>query len=331
MYIDPLWVSSHDNSLNHYQRVYDERLTKTIRLKYGLAKGEFDAVSLGSSRGTYLPVENFDHYRVFNYAVSALYPGEYIKMLELFAEEQGEPSAIVIGADFYATRNDWEDRIGPYIDDVSDPRFVLKRIISIDTFNLARRIARDNINSNILASGMELYNRKMRKELFRHDNWDPFYEPMLSKYCRIVYGRSYTWNKKLPEIFLALKKRFPNTRFIVYTSPTMGTFYDAMIFRERFDDYARWVELLVGIFGEVYDLLGHNNFTDNPDNYYDYHHFSAQAGAWLIDHVLERQHPEVGVLVTKSNLKFHLKEKADEAREILNNNQNPCLLWPPHA
>lgn len=331
LYVDPLWLSDHQNSWNRYQTGYDERLTKTIRLKYGAKKGSFDAVSLGSSRGTYLPVAHFNEYRVFNYAVSALYPGEYTKMLELFAREQGEPRAIIIGADFYASRNDWEDRIGPYIDEVSAPGFLFKRLFSLDTLLLAKQFAVENHAGKYPSSGLELYDRSLRKELYRHEDWHPYYKPMLAKYCRIVYGRSYTWNGRLPEIFAALHARFPDSRFLIYTSPIMGTFYDALIFRERFDDYARWMTLLVETFGEVYDLMGHNEFTDNPNNYYDYHHFSAEAGAWLIDNVLESRTPAIGTLVTRSNLQVYLAAKAAEANRIIQERENPCAPWPPYA
>jgi len=331
LYVDPLWLHDHEFSWNQYQKAYDERLTKTIRLVYGAENGRFDAVSLGSSRGTYLPVADFDDYRVFNYAVSSLYPGEYLKMLELFAREQGEPHAIIIGADFFGSRNDWADRIGPYIDEVSEPGFLFKRLLSVDTLQWAMNEARANKTGKYPSPGKELYDRSMRKELYRHDNWTPYYKPMLSKYCRIVYGRSYTWNRELPQLFAALKERFPNTRFIIYTSPTMGTFYDALIFRERLDDYMRWLALLVETFGEVYDLMGHNEFTDNPDNYYDYHHFAAGAGMWLIDNVLEQQTPKIGALVTRDSLDAYLRVKAVEAQRILNERENPCAGWQPHV
>lgn len=327
LYIDPLWVSAHENGNNRYQKGYNERLTKVIRLKYGTTKGEFNAVSLGSSRGTYLPVSEFDNYKVFNFSVSSLYPGEYMKMLELYAEQQGDPEAIIIGVDFFSTRNDWEDRIGPYIDDVSDASFLLKKIYSIDTLRNAITIYKRNSRGRYPSPGDELYDRTLDKKFYRGDNHHPYYKPMLRKYCRIVYGPSYTWNKSLPVFYQQLKTRFPETKFIIYTHPINAVLYEAMIHRGRLQDYKRWLTLLTNTFGEVYEVMGRNAFSENPDNYYDYHHFASEAGGWLINNVLEAEVPAVGGVLTQANLDSYLQSKEIDANAILSSVENPCAPY----
>lgn len=322
--VDPLWLGRHENRLNRYQETYDERLTKTLRLTYGVPAGVFDAVLLGSSRASYMPADRFRQHRVFNFAVSSLYPGEYMAMLETFAREQGEPAEIIIGADFFSSRNDWEDRIGPYLRDAESPSFLLSKLFSVDTVTRSFNVARHNLKYPVPKNGDEVYDRHMRKAFHRGEGHDPHYRPMLRKYCRVVYGPSYTWNKSLPDYYAALPARFPHTRFLVYTSPTLGILYDALVHSGRFEDYARWLTLLVESFGEVRDLMGHSAFTDNPHNYYDYHHFAAEGGAWLVEHALEAELPAVGARVTRANLARHLSLKRQEAEIILKTHANPC-------
>lgn len=322
--VDPLWLGQHENRLNRHQETYDERLTKTLRLTYGVPTGSFNAVLLGSSRASYLPADRFRQHRVFNFAVSSLYPGEYMSMLETFAREQGEPRAIIIGADFFSSRNDWEDRIGPYLRDAESPTFVLSKLFSVDTVVRSFNIARHNLKYPVPKNGDEEYDRQMRKAFHSGEGHVPYYKPMLRKYCRVVYGPSYTWNKSLPDYYAALLARFPHSRFLVYTSPTMGVLYDALVHSGRFEDYARWLTLLVRTYGEVRDLMGHNAFTDNPANYYDYHHFAAEGGAWLVDHALEAETPAIGARVTPANLERYLRQKRDEAESILKTHDDPC-------
>lgn len=322
--VDPLWLGNHENWYNRFQPTYDERLTKTLKLVYGVPKKSFDSLLLGSSRATYLPTNRFHTLRAFNFAVSSLYPGEYLKMLELFAEEQGEPKTIIIGADFFATRNDWEDRIGPYLKDARSKSFLVPKIFSLDTLKRSFQIVLLNASGKHPSVGDEGYDRKLGKAFYRGPQHTPYYKPMLRKYCNVVYGPSYTYNSDLPEIYSQVATRFPDTSFVIYTSPTTGVLYDALIHSGRFDDYARWLTLLVETFGEVRDLMGHNAFTDNPDNYYDYHHFSAEGGEWLVEHALEAQEPAIGALVTPATLKVYLERKRAEAQAILAERPNPC-------
>lgn len=322
--IDPLWLGQHENRLNRFQETYDERLTKTIRLTYGDRRGAYDAVLIGSSRASYLPADQFINYKVFNYAVSSLYPGEYMGMLDTFARLQGRPKAIIIGADFFSTRSDWENRIESYLNDAQSLSKVAEKIFSIDTLLRAYGVMLFNYKNAQPKIGSEVYDRKMRKAYYRNSNHTPYYRPMLSKYCRIVYGPSYAWNKSLPDQYGAVLANYRDARIIIYTSPITGALYDALIHSGRFDDYAHWLTLLVETYGEVLDLMGHNIFTDDPNNYYDYHHFSAEGGAWLIENVLEAKHPAIGARVTRDNLAWHLAHKRQEAELVLKTKANSC-------
>lgn len=322
--VDPLWLRDHDGWYNRFQPTYDERLTKTMKLVYGVPEGSYDSLLLGSSRAAYLPTNRFRGLHAFNFAVSSLYPGEYLEMLKLFVEEQGEPKTIIIGADFFGTRNDWEDRIGPYLRDARSKSFLLPKIFSLDTLERSFHTVMLNASGKHPRAGDEGYDRRLTKAFYRGPQHNPYYKPMLRKYCTVVYGPSYTWNSDLPEIYSQVANSFPDTSFVIYTSPTTGVLYDALIHSGRFDDYARWLTLLVETFGEVRDLMGHNAFTDNPDNYYDYHHFSAEGGGWLVEYALEAQEPSIGARVTPATLKSYLEHKRAEAQVILTDRPNPC-------
>ena len=325
LYIDPLWITVQSNQFNKFQRTYDERLTKTLKLAYGLSESQFDAVLIGSSRASYIPADKFKKHHVFNYAVSSLYPGEYLEMLDFFSRHQGYPKQIIIGADFFGTRSDWQNKMEPYLKDAANPYALIKKIFTFDSFYRAVSTLIMNATAEHPREKDEGYDRDMKKTYIRTPRHDPYAsKAMLKKYCNVVYGSSYSWNYELPDIYKHVTHRYRNSQFLVYTSPTTGVLYDALVHSGRYGEYERWLTLLVETFGEVIDLMGHNQFTDNPENYYDYHHFSSEAGGWLVESALEIKVPVVGVRVNRLTLKNYLFKKRVEADRILRDTVNPC-------
>ena len=325
IYVDPLWLNTNDNFLNRNQPVYNERLTKTLRLTYGVKAEDYDSISIGSSRSAFLPVDYFKNYRVFNYSVSSVYPEEYIKMLNFYSEKMNKPKAIIIGADFFGTRNDWADFISEYIKDSQSKTYVVSQLFSIDTLLLALSIGWNNLTEDTPQYGNGSYDRYLRKTLYRKAEHDPRYKPLMRKYCRYFYGDTYIYYWRLPDIYTEIVERYPDTQFIVFTTPITGDLYDAMIHKGLLENYLRWITLMVNKFGMIVDLMGHNEFTDNPDNYYDYHHFSSEAGRYIVEDVLEKEQPTFGARITHDNLEQYLVEKRAEAELILNHNENPCV------
>src|SRR4051794_31205528 len=138
--IDPLWFFSHENHLNRVQVVFDERAQKTNWLQSHA--GEFDAVLLGSSRSTYIGQHDFGPWRLFNYAVSGMWPVEYRPYLDHFTEVNGRPPRrVVLGVDFFGSGLPLSKPPRPedYIDRASDPRYIAGSLLSLDL--LAKSLA----------------------------------------------------------------------------------------------------------------------------------------------------------------------------------------------
>src|SRR4051794_2099220 len=138
--IYPLWFFSHENRLNRGQVVFYERAQKTNWLQSHA--GEFDAVLLGSSRSTYIGQHDFAPWRLFNYAVSGMWPVEYRPYLDHFAEVNGRPPRrVVLGVDFFGSSLPLSELPQPegYIDRAGDPRYVASSLLSLDL--LAKSLA----------------------------------------------------------------------------------------------------------------------------------------------------------------------------------------------
>ena len=66
--IDPLWTFGSSNRYNNAQPGFDERQLKTNRAYFGGLK-QYDALMLGSSRGTYINQHDFKTMKLFNYSI----------------------------------------------------------------------------------------------------------------------------------------------------------------------------------------------------------------------------------------------------------------------
>jgi hypothetical protein len=110
-FIDPLWFFTHEHRLNHVQPSFDERAQKTNLLR--ARPGQFDAVLFGSSRATYINHADFELWRMFNQGVNAMWPQEYRPFLDHFARLNGPPELVVLGVDFFGSR---DFRVGDFRD-----------------------------------------------------------------------------------------------------------------------------------------------------------------------------------------------------------------------
>ena len=323
--IDPLWTFCHSNRFNNAQPGFNERQLKTNRA-YFCGLDRYDTLLLGSSRVTYINQYDFKPLNVFNYASVSMYPKEYSAWIKVAKKIKKKPfKTIILGVDFWGSNSgtfaqqQMKQTPDPitYYNKTVEPFYRYKMLFTLDTLKKSIESIKHSYNlgttdytrSNIKQTIHVSKKRKARAV-----------QTQRGLYINLFYGKGYRYNKKLKNIFLKIKRENPNTHFIVFTTPISFELYKILYNQGKFDDYKRWLQLLVDVFGEVYDFMGSNTITNNPKNYADLHHIYPDIGTLIAHKILGIEDKKIpkdfGVLVTKRNIKEHLKKQEDEIKKI---------------
>lgn len=307
-FVDPLWFFSFVNGYNSHQVGFDERQQKTNRIAFGAF--DYDALLLGSSRSTYIDQHAFVDNHVFNYAVSGMRPEEYSPFIAFAESRRGQPfRAIYLGVDFFGSNKNYGGRAAParqYIENTVHPLYRLEALLSLETLsksmeNIRQSRAECDCYQRDNVKLLPRRNAQVREDARRHD---------LNVFRRHIYALSYAYDESLPETWLQLVRQLPRSRLIVFTTPISVPLFEVLIESGRWRDFERWMRDMVQAFGEVYDFMGVNVITKNPDNYHDASHFYPAVGTLIAHRLIGAGSVPVdfGILVNKDNLDRHLAE-----------------------
>lgn len=312
--IDPLSYFTHAHRLNRIQPVVDERAQKTNWL--AARPDQFNAVLLGSSRSTYIDQREFAPWRMFNYAVNAMWPGEYRAYLDHVAAVNGRPpDLVVLGVDFFGSRRGIVGQWRPpeyYLSQVDNAGEMTSSLLSLHLLGRSLHTAALSLGLIGSAEKMDYYDRNNIRHFKRlitseyrarevlHD---------LEVFQKAVYG-NYIYNGELRRLWTNLRAAYPNARFLVFTTPISEPMFALMVQQGRLDDYGRWLADLTAAFGEVWDFMGLNSVTTDLSRYRDAQHFDPGIGRLIVDRLLERPLPpeyaDFGRRVTSESLGSHL-------------------------
>ena len=312
--IDPLSYFTHANRLNRIQPVVDERAQKTNWL--AARPDQFNAVLLGSSRSTYIDQRDFVPWRMFNYAVNAMWPGEYRPYLDHVAAINGRsPDLVVLGMDFFGSRRgivgQWRSP-EYYLSQVGDAGVVTSSMLSIHLLGRSLHTAALSLGLIGSAEKMDYYDRNNIRHFKLVINSDYRAHEVLhdlEAFQKAVYG-NYTYNGELRRLWTDLRAAYPNTHFLVFTTPISEPMFALLVQQGRLDDYGRWLADLTGTFGQVWDFMGLNSVTTDLSRYRDAQHFDPGIGRLVVDRLLGRPlpagHEDFGRRVTPESLPSHL-------------------------
>ena len=323
--IDPLWTFCHRNRWNDAQPGFDERQLKTNRAWFcGLE--QYDALLLGSSRVTYINQHDFKTVRPFNYAGVSMYPVEYRGWIDQAKKIRGGAfKTIIIGVDF------WGSNAGPfaeqqmnntpppshYLDVAGSFLYRYKMLFVMDTLERSIECIRHSRDPGTTDYSRENVKKTIRVSTARKRS---AVNGQTALYRNQFYGPGYRYNRELKHYFEILKRENPGTHFIIFTTPISADLFKILVESGNLKDYDRWMTQLVEIFGEVYDFMGLNTITENPDNYADLHHFYPSIGTLIAERVTgvggAALPEDFGILVTKKSLASHLESIHREAEEI---------------
>lgn len=313
--MDPLWLFPYEHPLNRVQREFDERAQKTNWL--AARAGRFDAVLLGSSRSTYINQNDFAPLSLFNYAVNAMWPRDYRAFLDHVTAVNGRPpELVVLGVDFYGSR---AEPVGdtrppePYFAQAGQPAYVAGSLLSLPLLKRSLRVASDSLELVRLAHDLDRYDRHNVRRMARgieREEREAATRRNVATYRHHIFGPGYRYNDELAALLRELRDAYPDTRFVVFTTPIRQPLLEAIVEAGRLPDHARWLADLTAVFGEVWDFMGPNSVTTEPAWYRDDQHFSEAIGRLIADRLMGRPVPErfadFGRRVTPESLEAHL-------------------------
>jgi len=317
-YIDPLWNFSHSHQYNSAQMPFDERQQKTNYLTFTDEK--YDSLLLGSSRCTYINQRDFVPLKTYNYALSNLLMEEYAPYIKYAAEKQGHDFAyIILGLDFFATNLNTEKNFQPplyYIEQANSFLYRYKTLFSKDVFkyslqNFRAARAHSRVNFTYDRHNVKTLNRVSRAET------EQKIAATVEKYRKDIYA-NYEY-APVKEILQSLKDCYPESRFIVFTTPVSPALFQLIIDLGLYPYYEQWLRDATAVFGELYHFMYPNSVTLNLDNFYDGSHVYPEVGTWIAHRITRQEDPSIpadfGMLLTPDNIDQKLKEIAELAKK----------------
>ncbi len=311
-YIDPLWCFNHSHKYNQIQIPFDERQQKTNRIHFGPA--DYDTLVLGSSRTTYMDQEELIGHKAYNYALSIMLLEEYYEYIEYAKQQTGhEFEYIILGLDFFVTNQNLklqnEFRPPAYYIGISEEfGYRYKHLISLDVLEFSRK------NYNASKAGIPVtfdYDRQGRKTLRRlsPEETRTLVAANLTNYEQNIFS-NYQY-RDVKGILTRLKDANPETRFVVFTTPTARPLWDLMTQQGLLPYYQQWLEDCVAVFGQVYNFDYPNSVTNDLGNFYDASHVYPGVETWIAHKITgypDKQIPEdFGILLDRDNLASHFK------------------------
>jgi hypothetical protein len=309
-YIDPYWTFSHSNYLNSVQNAPNERQQKSNYLYF--RDKSYDSLLLGSSRVTFFNQYDFKNLNTFNYSFSLAMPKEYEPYIE-FAKKCNKKDFkyIFIGVDFFGSNGNFDNNTNPkeIFKNTTSCCYRVKMLFSIDALHTSL--------FNIKAS----LQRDYGKRSYDRDNITYTSKISPQKVEKIVENEKvknyqgdilhFKYNENYKEIFKSIKAKNPNSKIVIFTTPT-SSFYLKKIFSMGLkDEYKRWLRELVEVNGEIYHFMDFNTITDHYENYFiDYHHLQPRFTTLIVDRVLglknENLPHDFGKVLNRENIEKYL-------------------------
>lgn len=310
-YIDPLWNFSHQNRFNIAQMPFDERQQKTNYLTF--TEEDYDSLLLGSSRCTYIKQNDFKTLKVYNYALSNILIEEYLPYIKYACKQKGQDyENIIIGLDFYATNQNTEKNFHPpsfYIEQSNSFAYRYKTLLSQDVL----RYARQNYQA---AQAPQLpsftYDRNNEKRLHQISvgETEKKITATVEKYRQDIYA-DYVY-APVREQLQELKNSFPNSNFIIFTTPISPGLFQLMMELELYPFYEQWLRDSVAVFGAVYHFMNPNSITRDLHNFYDGSHVYPEIGTLMVDRIMDYPNDKLpadfGILLDGENLENELQK-----------------------
>jgi len=287
--VDPYWTFSHSNILNSKQIDFNERQQKTNYLYY--INKDYEGLIIGSSRTTYINQEKLQG-KIFNYAANGMYPYEYKYYIKTFKKiTKKPPKIIILGMDFFGTDKSINHQFKKLntLEHSKEFLYKYKLLFNYDVIKYSIK----NIKQHIKIS-KPFYNRQNIKNIAQINNIDI----QIKKGLRGL--DTYQYDNQLPTYFSNLKKEYPKSKFIIYTTPVYVDQFKLYMNNNLQNNYFRWIKSLIDIFGEVHNFMIIDKHTTNKNNFFDSNHATPKF-CNTIANSLNQTNSDFGVILNKNN------------------------------
>lgn len=306
--VDPTWCFTHANRLNARQLAFDERQQKANFLIAHPAG--YDAVMLGSSRTTFINQYAIADHRVFNFAVNAMVPAEYAAYVRFFNRHNRDKTKLIfLGLDFFGSNKNFNG----YSSKTPEEYFANAenrwyRYTSLLTADLLLHSCK-NIRQLFAPTKNFYYDRTnvKRVDTISDKTRQTNAAKDLEQFKRELYGKNYVYQDIKPDL-MKLKEQNPSSRFIVFVTPESMPVWNSHIQAGRMNDYLRWLEDIVTVFGEVHTFMGENTLTTDARNFQDAHHLMPQAAQKMMASIMEHHQASVSTPITKNRFAAYAEQ-----------------------
>lgn len=318
---DPMLVLPFVHRFNNRVRFINERQQKTNQLFFTFyyGKKDFDSIILGSSRSTGINPALFEpEYHTYNYAAAAFRPSEALTYLNFAQQLHGKDlKLIVLGLDFMASNGQpSKSRVKggepvSYIEDVHKPFFTLAHLFNLKALHLSTRILR----ANRRPTKEFYYERKEMRivEYFRpgKEEQQAAFRDTMNVY-RSIY-KSFCYNPDYKMFLQEIKKAFPNTQFLVFTTPVALPHLQMIEEENILPQYKQWLRDITDVFGEVWHFMDKNTISQDYTLYFsDSHHLYPEETNLLVQRMLNKNGEQVpadfGKKLTTVNIDAYLEK-----------------------
>jgi hypothetical protein len=308
--MDPFWCFGQQHYFNQFQKEFNERQQKSYKIYF--SNQRYDTLLIGSSRTTYMNYHDLEPKRVFNYAVSGIWPKEYDVFIDFAINDLHQPiKTIIIGADFssyFKAKDSYYSRSKKIIDNTKSPIYRWKTLLSYDSLTISIRSFR---NTFYLSPNVAYYNSDNMK--MRPKNTPDKLNEM--QYSVLEYAKNGYASHPDPEFFPImqdLRKKYSNQQFIVYTTPVSLPLMKTMIEIGHYSYYENWLRTLVSIYGRVYHFMYINPITVNYyENFSDSNHPYPSTNTLIAKKLMSKSNSDLdtrfGILLTTKNIDEQLK------------------------
>ena len=254
----------------------NERNVKLAFLKNAPLK--YDSVMLGSSRSSYINVQVFKNYKMFNLSVSGISIEEYLPYLRFFEQTQGVPKLIILSLDFHATNENLVNRVDPNLA-LSHGNSKFKQLLEY----IKLKTSHISLNMLFPIKLNDYYTRefiKKRSEEPKRLNEETIQGTIAyyNNYCL----RRYTYDHKYGKYLKSIKDAFPQSKIIVIICPihqSLFNFQNEVVGKKI---YVRWLYELEEIFNDIIDFNHEKEIVSNNMNFFDPAHFYPFIGDYMV-------------------------------------------------
>lgn len=326
--VDPNWTFYHSNIFNSKQKGFNERQQKTNHIYFNW-QDDLQGVLLGSSRSTYINQNEFQNMNIYNYSVNSMLPCEYSKYINFVKKIKGkELEYIMLGIDFFGTNSirEVQEFQSPefYITNTTSNFYRFRMLFSFDTLRFSFKNFKNVYrNSQHYYTRDNIHYRGKVNEAERLEG----YKTNLKKHTDTFIGENYLYDLQYKDILKKLKAENPNTKFIIFTTPISADLIVSIIKNgKRIDEFERWLNETLDVFGEVHHFMTINSVTRDLQNYPDDDHLYPEVATLLANKISGKENKMIpkdfGMILNKDNINTYMTQFKNQIENYELNTSN---------